>query len=152
MSGSNRRRHYSDKKSSAKGTFIAKVPIVMLSMILSGLLLLLVSAYFALKTNSPLSLTAPLSLAALYLSSFIGGAVCAFLLEDPGSYVCALISSSVFTIITLISKLIIPKPESIMQTGPSIVLHVLIIAACLGGVFVTQRIRYRNKRRHKTRR
>lgn len=152
MSGSNKHRHYSDKKATSKGALIAKVPIVLLSMMLSGLLLLIISAYLALRTDSPLLLSTPLSAVSLYLCSFIGGTICALMHRNPESYISALISSSALVLFTLILKVIIPRSSSAPQTGISIVLHALIVVACLAGVLLAEKCRSKNNRRHKTRR
>lgn len=152
MSGSNKHRHYSDKKSSTKSKIAAKVPIVLLSMILSGLLMLIIAAYFSLKTDSPLLLSTPLSLIALYLCSFIGGIICALIFQNPDSYICALFSSSLLMLISLIAKAFIKSSPSTPQNVTSVVLHALIVAACLAGVLITEKIRSQNNRRHKIRR
>lgn len=152
MSGYNKHRHYSDKKATFPNTFIAKVPIVLLTMILSGLLLLLVSAFLVLNSESPLILSTPLSLTALYLCSFIGGIVCSLMFDNPQSYIGALLASSAFTVIILIMKITVPQAPSAPQIMISIILHTFIIVACFAGVFLTERIRYQNTRRHKIRR
>ncbi len=152
MSGSNKHRHYSDKKASTNSAFIAKVPIVLLSMMLSGLLLLLISAYFALKTDSPLLLSSPLSAASLYICSFIGGTVCALMLGHPESYFAALLSSSAFALIILIMKAVIPQSSSSPRAGVSVIMHSLIVISCLAGVAITEKCRSHKNRRHKIRR
>ena len=152
MSGSNKRRHYSDKKASNKDSIVAKVPIVLLSMILSGLILLTVSAYLALKTDSPIKLSAPLSAISLYLSSFIGGAVCSWLLNMPDSCICAILSSSTFTFLLIIMKALIPSSSTAPQIGVSVVMHGLIVAVSIIGVLTTEKIKSRNIRKYKSRR
>lgn len=149
MSFSNKPRHYSDKKAVSDGSFIVKVPIVLLSMMLSGLLLLLISSYFALKTDSPLALTTPLSIISLYLCSFIGGAICAIVLRHSQSYLCALVSSTAFIIIELVLKAVVPRSATTPQIGVSALLHALIILSCISGVFFTLKIRVPNNKRHK---
>lgn len=152
MSGSKKHRHYSEKTASSQGSLIAKVPIVLLSMILSGLLLLLISAYFALKTDSPILLSSPLSLAALYLSALVGGVVCSLTLEKPQSYICSIVSSSFFVIITVTLKAFIPKSLSSPQTIVSIFLHALIVLVCVAGVYAAEKCKYGYNRRHRIRR
>lgn len=152
MSRANIRRHYSDKKSASKSANIAKVLIVLLSMILSGLLLLTASAYFALNSASPLSLSVPLALASLYFCSFIGGGICAFMLNNPDSYICAAISSSAFLLITLFLKTVIPCSNFISKATVSVALHALIPIVCLTGVMLTEKILSGNNKRHKIRR
>ena len=152
MSGSKKHRHYSDQKTADKGGSFAKVPIVLLSMILSGLLLLLVSTYFILKTNSPLLLSAPSALASLYICSFIGGIICSLMLSKSKSYICALLSSSALVLFTLLLKAIIPRSPSSPQAGVLVTLHALIIVACLSGTFIAEKCKKQRVSRHTIRR
>jgi hypothetical protein len=89
---------------------------------------------------------------ALYIAALIGGLVSAFKLDRPESYLCALISSAVLTLIILLMKSITEKPEASLSVGLSIVLHVMIVAICLAGAKIGERIIAARSRRHKTRR
>ena len=152
MSASAKHRHYSDIKATTQGSLIAKVPIVLFSMILSGLLFLTVFSYAALSNSSPVTLSAPLSLLALYLSSFVGGCISSKTLLQPDSYLCALLSSLIFTVTLLVLKMIVPQPDSVLQTGNSIILHSLIVIVGLAGTYFAERSKSRKFRRHKKRR
>ncbi len=152
MSKISKHRHYSDKRAASKSSLIVKVPIVLLLMILSGLSFLAVATLFALRAPFPLSLTRSLSLVALYIAALIGGLVSAFKFDRPESYLCALISSAVLTLMILLMKSITEKPEASLSVGLSIVLHVMIVAICLAGAKTGERIIAARSRRHKTRR
>lgn len=152
MSGYIKHRLYSGKKTSSKSNFIAKASIVLLSMILSGLLLLLFFSFFSLKADFPLTLAQPLSLTALYLCSFIGGAVSSALIGDTRSYIGALLASCAFVIIVIALKAVIPQSTDSEKAITSLILHALIIAISIIGVFINEKIRIQKNRRHKIRR
>ena len=152
MPASSKHKHYSDIKATSHGSLFAKVPIVLLTMILSGLLFLSVFAYAVLGNSSPITLSAPLSLSALYLCSFTGGCVSAMTLSRPNSYVCTILSSLIFSIILLVLKSFVPRPDSVLQTGSTIILHSLIAVVGIAGTYITERSRSRKYIRHKKRR
>ncbi len=152
MTVNNNRRHYSDKKSNSAKSVITKVPLVLLSMILSGLLLLSASGYFLLKTDSPLSLSRLTAFICLYVCALICGIISSRLFEGAQAYVCAIIASSAFTILLLIMKTVVPRADSPLALSASVLMHSAIIAVAASGVLISQKAAKQNNRRHRKRR
>ncbi len=150
MAKSNIQRRYVKKSASSSNVFITTAPKVLSIMIITGLLLLLISAFIASKSASPLRLTGALPLFSLYCCSFIGGFFCAKLIESPGSYLCAAASSALFTLFILVLKFFIPQSTTVPKPAASIALHSLIVLFSLLGVITSERLPQRRKSRRKS--
>lgn len=152
MAVNNNRRHYSDKNSNSTKSVITKVPLVLLSMILSGLLLLTVSAYFLLKSESPLLLSRVAALICLYACAVIGGLISAGLFKGQRAYLCAILSSLAFTAIILIMKAFVPRSDASPTLPASILMHSAVIILASAGVLAYQKTKAQTNGRHRKRR
>ena len=152
MASNNNRRHYSDKNSKFSNSFTTGVPIALLAMILSGLLLLTLSAFLAIKAESPLSIAGIAAICSLYACSAVGGAVSSLTLNRPLSYLCVLSASSAFIIILIALKTVIPNSGASPTGFRAVIMHAAIIVFALLSALLTDKAKGKNSRRRKNRR
>ncbi len=136
-----------------KHTFIATVPRILLTTIISGLLLLIISAIIAYNSPNTLMLAGIMPQVCLLLASAIGGYFSGRTLDKPTDYLCALTSSVTLVILITLIRLIIPSAECDLTPTYSFFFHLLLIVLPLLGVLLSGRTRSSAKRkRHRTRR
>lgn len=152
MASNNNRRHYSDKNSKFSNSFTTGVPIALLAMILSGLLLLTLSAFLAIKAESPLSIAGIAAICSLYACSAVGGAVSSLTLKRPLSYFCALTAASAFTMILVALKTVIANSGASPTGFRAVIMHAAIIVFALLSALLTDKAKGKNSRRRKNRR
>lgn len=102
----------------------------------SAVLLLLIFCAVAYSTSDPASITAPLSLCALYLSSLIGG-VAAVRLSGDGIASGAL--SGLITAVLVFVLSALPLPESSFDLPQSLIFTALVIPASVLGAVIGHR-------------
>lgn len=115
--------------------------------IISAVLLLFIFCAIAYSTADPASLTTPLSLCALYLSSLFGG-IAAVRISGDGIASGAL--SGLFTALLVFIISALPLPDSAFALPQSIIYTSLVIpASIIGAVIGHKKSRTANKQRAK---
>ena len=84
----------SKRNSKTRHTVIETAPKATLLMLLTGLFILFVGAFIIQKLDSPVALSEPLALTALYLGTAVGGAFCASRMDGNLSFPSALAASA----------------------------------------------------------
>lgn len=136
-----------------KHTFIATVPRILLTTIISGLFLLLLSALIAFNSSNTLMLAGILPPICLLIASVFGGYLSGRSSDKPTTYLCALTSSVTLVVLITVIRLIIPSAECDLAPTYSFFFHLLLIVLPLLGVLLSGRTRSSAKRkRHRTRR
>lgn len=136
-----------------KHTFIATVPRILLTTIISGLFLLLLSALTAFNSSKALMLADILPPICLLIASVIGGYVSGRTMDKPQAYLCALTSSVALVILITVIRLIIPSAECDHTPTFSFFFHILLFVLPLLGVLLSGRTRSSaKKKRRRTRR
>lgn len=134
-------------------TFIATVPRILLTTIVSGLFLLFLSALIAFNSTNTLMLAGVLPPICLLIASVIGGYLSGRTSDKPTAYLCALTSSVALVILITVIRLIIPSAECGLTPTFSFFFHILLFVLPLLGVLLSDRTRSSAKRkRHRTRR
>ena len=115
----------------------------------TSLILALVLSAVTLKASDPTALITPLSLAALYLSSFVGGF---FSLRDKGDSViiCGTASGVLFMLLYKLCALFLPTEVSDERKFfVSALLHILIILFSCLGAYAAMKMKKRKKRKRR---
>ena len=136
-----------------KHTFIATVPRILLTTIISGLFLLILSALIAYNSSGALMLANILPPICLLVASVLGGYVSGRTSDKGVAYLCALASSVTIVILITAIRLIIHSAGCNLTPTNSFLFHLLIIALSLLGVLLSGRSRVSAKtKRHRSRR
>ncbi len=139
---------HNKKKISSSHTIFETAPKAIAISFISGLLLLFLSTFFALKATSPYELARPIALASLYTGAALGGVFCAYRLESGDSYIAAISASSILMLLIFAAKLFLPHEGIMMPTFLSVALHLLIPTSSLIGAFMGN-CRPRTKKKRK---
>ena len=149
MSDASRRNNkkYHDKESFGLASlFVCAIKSALIAL---GISLVLAAALSAASTLSsdPLSLVFPMSLAALYISSFLSGFLCMRKMRE-GTLLCGLFSGGIFMLIYMFISLFFPSE---MSQGYSflisLLLHSLIILFSLFGAHAGRHKKTRKRKR-----
>ncbi|MBR4033303.1 MAG: hypothetical protein IKJ04_00705 [Clostridia bacterium] len=136
-----------------KHTFIATVPRILLTTIISGLFLLFISALIAFNSHNALMLAGILPPICLLIASVIGGYISGRTSDKSTAYLCTLTSSVTLVILITVIRLILPSANCDLAPTLSFFFHLLLIALSLLGVLLSGRTRSSaKKKRHRTRR
>jgi len=132
------------------GIFISSFKAAVLAFIASVILLLIICAA-VLNTSDPLSLTDKLSLAALYIPSFLAGFLCVKFKGDS-AFVCGALSGGIFMLLYKFFALFIPQDHATDRTMIiSVTLHLLIFVFSISGAYISRSLVLSRKPRHKKR-
>ncbi len=105
-----------------------------LTSVISGGILLTLLCFFALGSEDPLSLIAPLSLLALLPSNFLGGFI-STKKADCSPLACGAITAAMWMLLSLVVALFLPYPSSNYALWQSILLHCASVLFCVLGAF-----------------
>ncbi len=111
-------------------------PKAALISLLSGLLILLISTFFALRAQSPVTLARPLGMASLYIGTLIGGFYCADRLEGGQAYLSSAIASAMLLLLTIAAKFVLPPTANETSDPVFVITHASIIVSSLLGTLI----------------
>ena len=151
MNQETRKKHKSSKKhaevSPAIGLILTYAKPVLISLGTAAVLLIL-SALIASSLPDPDVAISPLSYAALYLSTFIGGIFAAKNSFAP--FVMTMIHSGILLVIYALASVFNYSPTDIrLGILPSLLLHALIPLTSIAGGFIETKTAEKKHKRHK---
>lgn len=137
------------KQTDTSHTVFETAPKAALLMLFTGLFILLISTFFTLNLPSPIALSRPIALTALFAGSAIGGFFCARRIESSGAFASAALAVLVLVILLIVAKTLIPSTVSNSSSTFSIVGYISSALSAMLGVLLGSKTQKR-KRRKKT--
>ena len=133
-------------------TVIETAPKATLLMLLTGLFVLFVGAFFIQKLDSPIALSTPFAIFALYSGAISGGVFCSHRLHGRQALACAVISSAVICVMIIIAKAFIEAPQYLNGFVTSLITHlsipiIAIVGALIGGRIKTNK-EFKKRKNH----
>lgn len=142
----------SKRNSKTRHTVIETAPKATLLMLLTGLFILFVGAFFIQKLDSPIALSEPLALTALYLGTAVGGAFCASRMEGRLSLSTALAASAILCVLLILAKAFVAEPKDPNGALISFITHLLIPLSAVLGALICNRLKtkkeIKNRKNH----
>ena len=133
------------RNSKTQHTVIETAPKATLLMLLTGLFILFVGAFFIQKIDSPVAFSELFAPFALYLGAAVGGAFCASRMDGKLSLSSALIASSILCIILILAKAFVAEPNDPRGALISFIAHLLIPITALLGAWICNRLRIKKE-------
>ena len=142
----------SKRNSKTQHTVIETAPKATLLMLLTGLFILFAGAFFIQKLDSPIALSTPLAIFALYSGAISGGVLCSHRLHGRQALACAVISSAVICVMIIIAKAFIEAPQYLNGFVTSLITHlsipiIAIVGALIGGRIKTNK-EFKKRKNH----
>ncbi len=131
----------SKRNSKNQHTIIETAPKATLLMLLTGLFILFVGAFFIQRLDSPVALSEPLALIALYLGTAVGGAFCASRMDGKLSLSSALIASAILCVLLILAKAFVAEPENPNGSLTSFITHLLVPLSAVLGALICNRLK-----------
>ena len=135
----------SKRNSKNQYTIFETAPKATLLMLLTGLFILFVGAFFIQKLDSPVAFSKLFAPFALYLGAAVGGAFCASRMDGKLSLSSALIASSILCIILILAKAFVAEPNDPRGALISFIAHLLIPLTALLGAWIGNRLRIKKE-------
>ena len=135
----------SKRNSKTRHTIIETAPKATLLMLLTGLFILFVGAFFIQKLDSPVALSEPLALTALYLGTAVGGAFCASRMEGRLSLSTALAASAILCVLLILAKAFVAEPKDPNGTLISFITHLLVPISAVLGALICNRLKIKKE-------
>lgn len=135
----------SKRNSKTRHTVIETAPKATLLMLLTGLFILFVGAFFIQKLDSPVALSEPLALTALYLGTAVGGAFCASRMDGNLSFPSALAASAILCVLLILAKAFVAEPEDPNGAWISFITHLLIPLSAVLGALICNRLKIKKE-------
>ena len=142
----------SKRNSKNQYTIFETAPKATLLMLLTGLFILFVVAFFIQKLDSPIALSTPFAIFALYSGAISGGVFCSHRLHGRQALACAVISSAVICVMIIIAKAFIEAPQYPNGFVTSLITHlsipiIAIVGALIGGRIKTNK-EFKKRKNH----
>lgn len=131
----------SKRNSKNQHTIIETAPKATLLMLLTGLFILFVGAFFIQRLDSPVALSKPFAYLALYVGAALGGTFCAARMDENLGIASSLIASSILCILLILAKAFIKAPDSTNGWLISIISHLLIPISAILGALICKRLK-----------
>ena len=131
----------SKRNSKTRHTVIETAPKATLLMLLTGLFILFAGAFFIQKLDSPIALSTPFAIFALYSGAISGGVFCSHRLHGRQALACAVISSAVICVMIIIAKAFIEAPQYPTGFVTSLITHLSILIIAIIGALIGGRIK-----------
>ena len=131
----------SKRNSKNQYTIFETAPKATLLMLLTGLFILFAGAFFIQKLNSPIALSTPFAIFALYSGAISGGVFCSHRLHGRLALACAVISSAVICVMIIIAKAFIEAPQYLNGFVTSLITHLSIPVLAIVGALIGGRIK-----------
>lgn len=135
----------SKRNSKTRHNIIETAPKATLLMLLAGLFILFVGALFIQRLDSPVALSKPLALIALYCGTAIGGAFCASRMDGNLSFPSALAASAILCVLLILAKAFVAEPEDPNGTLISFITHLLVPPAAVLGALIYNRLKVKKE-------
>ena len=150
MTGTKKKRKSSHQKkeASTSGILSSAFKSALIALLTSLFLALIVSA-IVMKIKDPIEAVLPISLAVLYICSFLSGFLCIKKLRE-GTILCGALSGAIFMLLHILISLFLPKDFSFSRSfGLSFLLHVLIILFSICGAYIAKKGLGKRKKKRK---
>ncbi len=131
----------SKRNSKKRHTIIETAPKATLLMLLTGLFILFIGAFFVQRLDSPVALSEPLALIALYFGGAVGGAFCASRMDGKLSLSSALIASAILCVLLILAKAFVAEPEDPNGALISFITHLLVPLSAVLGALLCNRLK-----------
>ena len=150
MTGTKKKRKSShQKKESGRSGILSSAFKSALIALLTSLFLALIVSAIALRVKDPIEAVTPMSLAVLYICSFLSGFLCMKKLRE-GTLLCGALSGAIFMMLYISISLFLPKDFSSSRSfGISFLLHALMILFSICGAYIAKKGLGKRKKKRK---
>ena len=150
MTGTKKKRKSShQKKESGRSGILSSAFKSALIALLTSLFLALIVSAIALRAKDPIEAVTPMSLAVLYICSFLSGFLCMKKLRE-GTLLCGALSGAIFMMLYISISLFLPKDFSSSRSfGISFLLHALMILFSICGAYIAKKGLGKRKKKRK---
>lgn len=126
----------SKRNSKNQHNIIETAPKATLLMLLAGLFILIIGAFFIQILESPVVFSAPWACFALYAGAATGGAFCSLRLDGKDIAACTFIASLILCALLILAKAFVKAPENPDDSLISFIMHLLVPLSALIGALI----------------